>query len=38
MEVDRMLREEVGNESWKNYIVLLLDEIKVWCVIKTAVK
>lgn len=28
-EVDNMLRSEVGNESWKNYIVLLLDEMKV---------
>lgn len=28
-EVDAMLRKEVENESWKNYIVLLLDEIKV---------
>ena len=28
-EVDNMLREEVGKESWKNYIVLLLDEMKV---------
>lgn len=28
-EVDAMLRKEVGNESWKNYVVLLLDEIKV---------
>ena len=28
-EVDDMLRKEVGSENWKNYIVLLLDEMKV---------
>ena len=28
-EVDNMLREEVGKKSWKNHIVLLLDEMKV---------
>lgn len=28
-EVDAMLRKEVGSENWKNYVVLLMDEIKV---------
>ena len=28
-EVDDMLRTEVGNENWKKYIVLLIDEMKV---------
>lgn len=28
-EVDAMLRKEVGSEEWKNYMVLLIDEIKV---------
>ena len=28
-EVDAILRKEVGNESWKKYMVLLIDEIKV---------
>lgn len=28
-EVDGMLRKEVKDESWKNYVVLLVDEMKV---------
>ena len=28
-EVDAMLRSEVENEDWKNYVVLLVDEMKV---------
>lgn len=28
-EVDDMLRREVENVHWKNYVVLLLDEMKV---------
>lgn len=28
-EVDAMLRKEVEDESWKNYVVLLVDEMKV---------
>ncbi len=28
-EVDAMFRSEVDNEEWKNYVVLLLDEMKV---------
>ena len=28
-EVDAMLRKEVENEDWKNYVVLLVDEMKV---------
>ena len=28
-EVDDMLRSEIENEEWKNYVVLLMDELKV---------
>ena len=28
-EVDKMLRQEIENEEWKNYVVLLVDELKV---------
>lgn len=28
-EVEEMLRKEVENEDWKNYVILLMDEMKV---------